>query len=250
MLNKPRLIEQLEIFGLANKEARAFIACLELGTAKMTDIARQADLKRPTTYLVIEDLEKKNLISRIQKGKIDYYKAVAPQTLLEVELEKTHMIKELIPSLCDISEQRDKANITLFEGKEQLSRVHELLFRSKDLFSLVYLDEYWKLFGEEHNRHLYEILKRHGGLSHLLLPKTKKIIEYIERKYRNGMQEIRFLPSDFKTENRVSIAFNESLVVFISYGSITATVIEDKDILAFQKQMWQHLWNQSVPYEA
>ena len=49
----------LKSIGLDDKEARVYMALLELGTATVHPIANKAEIKRPTTYLILEQLLKK-----------------------------------------------------------------------------------------------------------------------------------------------------------------------------------------------
>ncbi len=244
-----KLQHELVRLGFTANEAAVYLSCLELGTAKMTDIARRSETKRPTTYLIIEELLKKNLITRIQKGKIDYYKPSDPSLILQDQLEKTKLAQRILPNLKKTFAGPRKTKVTFYEGKRQLEHIHDVMFRSKQLSSIVYLDQYWKLFGDEHNRHIYELLKRSGGMVRALMPKTRKNIEHVNKKYRTGLQEVRFLPETFDTANQASILYNDKQVVYLSYTSVTATSIEDENILNVHSQMFEHLWRQSEPFK-
>ena len=63
------LKEQLEKIGLAEKEAKVFLASLELGSSAAQKIAKKAEINRATTYVIIEKLMKKGLMSSVEKGK-------------------------------------------------------------------------------------------------------------------------------------------------------------------------------------
>ena len=77
-----------------------------------------------------------------------------------------------------------------------------------------------------------------------IVPKTRKSIEYISKNYRKGFQDIRFLPKGFDTSNKMGFLVNDKQLMFTSFDAITATVIEDPNIVACQKQMWEILWHQ------
>ena len=53
------LIEVLNKTGLHEKEAKVYLALLELGTADVSDIAAKAGVKRPTSYLVLDELKER-----------------------------------------------------------------------------------------------------------------------------------------------------------------------------------------------
>ena len=58
-----KLTEQLLAYGLSEKETHVYLAALSLGAASVARIAQRANEKRPTTYLVLEDLMRKNLVA-------------------------------------------------------------------------------------------------------------------------------------------------------------------------------------------
>ena len=62
----------LQKIGLSDKDAEVYLACLELGTQPASVIARKAGLKRPTTYLILEGLLKRGLVSEYTGSNVKY----------------------------------------------------------------------------------------------------------------------------------------------------------------------------------
>ena len=56
---------KLKELGLAEKEAKVFLASLELGSSAVQEIAKKAEINRATTYVIIEKLMKKGLMSSV-----------------------------------------------------------------------------------------------------------------------------------------------------------------------------------------
>ena len=58
------MIEQqvLENLGLSEKEAEIYLALLELGTGTVVEVAKKSGVKRPTAYLVLDELKKMGYI--------------------------------------------------------------------------------------------------------------------------------------------------------------------------------------------
>ncbi|MEK7106984.1 MAG: helix-turn-helix domain-containing protein, partial [Patescibacteria group bacterium] len=61
--------DSLSQLGLSGQESAVYLAALELGFSSISDIAKKAGIKRPTTYYIVDELIKKNLVSRAPKGK-------------------------------------------------------------------------------------------------------------------------------------------------------------------------------------
>ena len=73
-----QLIAELTHLGLGEKEALVYLAALELGPAPVQDISHKAKVNRATTYVMIESLSTRGLISTFVKGKKRYYSAESP----------------------------------------------------------------------------------------------------------------------------------------------------------------------------
>ena len=87
------LKEQLEKIGLAEKEAKVFLASLELGSSAAQGIAKKAGINRATTYVIIEKLMKKGLMSSVEKGKKTYFQTEDPKRLLKLLEEQEEGLK-------------------------------------------------------------------------------------------------------------------------------------------------------------
>jgi len=127
------LVKELIEIGLAEKEARVYLASLELGSATAQSIAVKATLPRPTTYIMIESLIKRGLMSSFQKGKKRYFTGATPkqlQYLLQDKQrdleEKSKILKKVIASIDDTFSRADHdVAVSVFEGIEGLHR-HQL----------------------------------------------------------------------------------------------------------------------------
>ncbi len=126
-INYNRMIDKdLQAVGLQEKEAKVYLAALELGKGTAQQIARKADLKRPTTYVIVEELMQQGLVSSYYEGKKQYFVAEHPDRLgdllkkeqEEVEKKQAHL-KAILPQLQSINNrQTDKPVVKYYEGKE------------------------------------------------------------------------------------------------------------------------------------
>ncbi len=57
--SKPKMIEILQKYGFSEKEAKVYLASLQLGSAPGSTIARHAGEKRVTVYSLLKELTKK-----------------------------------------------------------------------------------------------------------------------------------------------------------------------------------------------
>jgi len=234
--------EILKEYGLTEKEAKLYLASVALGTASITELAKKSNLKRPTTYIIIDELLKKNLLVKVPKGKKICYRPEHPKTLKENLQERAKQIEQLIPYLAQLHEKSSqKPKIRFYEGKEKIHKISEEIYKAKEIWAVFSVDKFLNVFTEEESQHLFRILIRHGGIIYDLLEDTKKAREFARAKHRFAVSEVKFLPKDMKFST--DILTYENKVVLVSFTNLTATVIEDESIAQTQKQLLQFIWH-------
>jgi sugar-specific transcriptional regulator TrmB len=116
----------LEQFGFSEKEAKVYLACLELGQAPASTIARQIGEERTATYHCLQSLVKKNAILTINKNKVVRFSAVSPEHLVKATQSKLDMLHEHLPVLLSLYNKfNEKPNLISYEGLEGLKMIYE-----------------------------------------------------------------------------------------------------------------------------
>ncbi len=126
------LIEPLKNLGLSEKEVLVYLALLQLGGATPYQIAKKSGIKRPTAYVIAEELVKKGLIVHIPGEEKRKYIAKSPETFIQEYEEKLEAAKDILPELK--SYQRvatEKPSILYFEGLDGLKQAYK--YREKEL---------------------------------------------------------------------------------------------------------------------
>ncbi len=165
---------ELKKVGFSDKEARVYLALLELGSSPVQAVAQKAEVNRATTYVVLESLMKKGIVSTVEKGKKTHYAAENPSALLrlfrlqEKEIqEKEAEFKNALPELDAIFNLAgEKPRVRYFEGKAGLLAMQEdfLASRVKEFLAVYPADEFQKIFTEE-ERKRYTALREKLGIS-------------------------------------------------------------------------------------
>lgn len=241
--------EVLNEIGLNDKESQVYLACLELGTATVHPIATKAGIKRPTTYLILEDLQRKGLVSVIPREKKMMYTAESPEKIILDLSKKQELVKRFMPNMLALyNAKKDKPQVLLFEGKEAVRGVYEKILVAKEVefFStirdiiLVYPDYPKKLNA-----------KAMAGLIKVreLLTRSEGDFEYAKT-LEHGQNFIhRFVPGqeEFLTDN----CLYDGKAVFFSYQPyIFAVQINSKGIYQSLRNLFEYAWQAAEPYEA
>lgn len=134
------LEKYLEEIGLSEKESQIYLALLAVDSESIQDLAKRTGINRTTVYPVLETLEKKGLVSEVQKGKRVEYVAAPPErleTFVErqkvVLEERAERLKDIIPQIKSIQrESGEKPIVKYFEGREGAIAAHEEFYEMHD----------------------------------------------------------------------------------------------------------------------
>jgi len=143
------MLTELKNLGLSEKEAKVYLAALELGSSSVQKIGRKAGVNRATTYVMIESLIKRGLVSSFEQGKKRFFAATHPSQLvrlirqkeLDIQELKENLEKDLLPQLLSIHNiAGDKPKVRFFEGKAGLQAMADELKRTKEKLTTKFSD--------------------------------------------------------------------------------------------------------------
>lgn len=242
---------KLEELGLAEKEAKVFLASLELGSGAVQEIAKKADINRATTYVIIEKLMKKGLMSSVEKGKKTYFQTEDPKRLLKLLEEqeeglkrKEEEFKKYLPeleTLFNIAEEKPK--VRFFEGKEGLIAIQKDILRSKfdSLVEFIPLDESYKIFPpSEKNRH-HQALKIPQKL--IYSSKTNNIVP------KDDFTESRMIPSEKFPFSAEVVIYGDKVALASLEGKLIGVIIESKGVADSLKTIFNLAWEAAEKYQ-
>jgi len=134
------LVNNLIEFGLTEKEAKIYIALLEFEIATVTEVAKVSGINRSSTYVILESLKQKGLVSVSEDKNVQQYVPTSPNMLLKTAerlAEKHEQIKNnienIIPDLKALHKgTKQKPVVRVFEGKQGLINLYEDSLTSKE----------------------------------------------------------------------------------------------------------------------
>lgn len=236
----------LQKLGLNEKEAKVYLALLQLGEDTVFNISKKASIKRPTCYLVLDELMDKGLITKNKKEKTTLFSTVEPKRLLELTEEREQIIKSLLPELNAIyNKSPQKPKVQVFEGKQGLetvySKIAEEIKKGNEVLFFASLEatddltkgsfNYWK-----------KILKENRKIKGREILNDDKLGKEYSKEIKNNNYKIKFIPKELGMIHSDTIIF-ENKVALISYTkNIFATVIESKEIADSLKVLYAMAW--------
>jgi HTH-type transcriptional regulator, sugar sensing transcriptional regulator len=236
------LEKSLEHLGLNEKQAKVYLALLQMGSGSVPAISIKAGTKRPTTYLLLEELRMKGLATLLPKKKKAAYTAESPQKLRDAQREREEVIQESLPELLAIyNSQKAKPKVRFYEGADNINNLIAEIFKSKKVYvygSVGSVPESVNKIDE-----MMQITKKNKIEVKEFLQSDKESIEF-KNKYNNiefPTLEVRLAPEGYllPTENMI---FENKVAIFSYNDTPMAVVIESADVVATQKSLFEIAW--------
>lgn len=249
------LIHELMHMGLSEKEAAVYLASLELGPAVVQDIAKKSAVNRATTYVMIESLGARGLMSSYVKGKKRYFSSEAPDRLLSIvhlqqkELtEKETEIRAAMPRLQALyNAEGERPQIRYIEGTEGIRTVQEIFQNlSGEFVEIVSVEDVAQIEDliekrDEHVRELERVGTTYRLLAVMKTPDFSKIPAM-----RGG--EIRIVPSDkFPIHGDISVR-QHTVYMYSFKTALVGVIVQNKELADTVKVMFELAWNGAKEY--
>lgn len=233
----------LERYGLTEKQAAVYLATLELGRAAVVRIADKAAIKRPTAYVVLNELLQMGLVEITPRGSTKYYQAADPQALLSEVRERARLLEQSLPELrALLNTAVTKPKVRFYEGKRGIYQLyHGEILRQREMFSLVNLHEFAKTYSEREMIALLDRMKESGMKAKELLDDSPEGRWYLKEKNARQLGDTRFLPKKFSFE--VDFLVYGNTIAMVSLKNLVAVVVEDPTISKAQLQILGALWD-------
>ncbi len=236
--------KELEEYGLSVKEVKVYLACLKLGTSTANRLSASTDLRRSTTYDILESLKAKGLIGSFIRDKKHYFQAAEPADLLELLHQKEVSIKKVLPELEALKMTTvEKPKVRLFEGTRGVTTMLEELYQEKEL--LIY-GSAQKAF--EGLKHIPESLAfRRAQLkikARMIFERSEYAWYRIKDPQIKKVTEMRFLESMRKCPSVTWIGGNQVGIVTLDRELVGVHII-NKEIAKTQRLAFESFWVQA-----
>jgi len=241
--------QTLKQLGLSEKQARIYLALLELGESPMTEIARKANLKRPTVYLIIDELIILGLCSELTKGKKKFYSAIHPRRLVEMTHFRNKQAEKLLPELVALQNTAEKPKVRMLEGLEGMRTAYEEAYASLNnkeeglwISNIDFLEEkfpeviklYLKTLERLHNPPIREIVQ--GGEI------SKNYIKRVVNLKKGKNFKIRYVPPAYLFGYTDQLIIGDKVMTFVLGKEIFVLIVESKDNAQTQRGIFELAW--------
>jgi predicted DNA-binding transcriptional regulator len=240
--------------GLSDKEAKVYLASLELGSSTATHIARKAGVNRATTYLIADSLMYRGLMSFEDKDAKRFFAAEPPAKLLSrlkdeqrQVVEKQLAIEGALPELESmVKAAGPRPRITYYKGIDGLEAMREFLYkhRHEEGLNAIDLDSLANVVPLQNMHDHHKRLKLYDLFGRILYTYDKPgSFDFLGTDKRSGRFERRMIPREkFPFEGEVVI-FGDN-VAFLAYlDTVHGTIIEHPPFAKTMHSVFELAWS-------
>lgn len=238
-----KIEEILQNLGLNEKQATVYVNLLQLGKATAYKIAQKSGLKRPTVYVILDELREKGLVLKVPYPKKQIYSAKHPEDLIHEAEERLKKVNSVLPELLALTHGEEKPSTMYFDG---IKGVKELLNFGLDRIENNELvgfyahvegatEEIIGIFEEYNNKLKKKKIKVRG-----FAPDHPSLKSYRERDAEYG-RTIKVVPFE-KYSSDVSIDIGPNFVRILMFNDLQGVVIEHKGLASAFKQIFEIQW--------
>jgi len=242
----------LKDIGLNEKEAKTYLAVLELGQSTIKPIALRAGVKRTSIYNFIDRLVELGLIGKVVLNGRTHYKALSPENLVEIEKDRVRMVEAALPEFLSIyNDKVHKPKVSYFEGPNQIKSLGREALLCKE--EVLYLwpgpeltpatggENFWNDISQERRekRIFVRLIRFHG--KDKLWDYSASGLEYL--------RETRWAPKNMQNvvDTGVAIYDTGKVGIFGSRDEAFGILIESQSYAKTMKLLFELLWDKSTP---
>lgn len=241
------LKQTLENIGLEPKEVALYLACLELGEARASDVAQMSKVSRTSCYDVLEALKKKGLLTRFEKRKIQYYRAEDPVILKEKAASLSRAMQSAFPELKSLYKKgsiKNKPKVKFYEGRSGIREMFQNILKEKNLkhYDIIASQEDWlnvdrKFFNDFRKKRAEKKI-----FTRLIFRESPEAREHM-RKQKEYFGETKILTQGEVPEYSSGILIFSDKVIFTApRKEYVSVLIESREIAEIMKFIFEFMW--------
>jgi len=246
------IIQALKNIGLNEKEAKVYVSLLQTGKSTAYSVAKHANLKKPTTYVVLEDLIDRGVVFKVPRAKIMQFVAIPPGDLFSIAKSKLENAeKDALPELKALNRGKEyKVRVSCYEGmsgvREMYNKFHkEVKTAPRNARSYVGFYAHMKdapkellnYFEELRGEFCRDDIQRRG-----ITVYDSSTVQFLRKEFqkKQGVELKAIVPAKYNSNISIEIFRNKTYI--FSHKHLQSTVIDNPDVAKVMKQIFELIW--------
>lgn len=240
------LMEQLERLDLKGRQAKVYLALLQLGSASAIEIAKYTKLKHPTVYDVLDLLREKQLVCETVSGRRRLFSPEDPARLAEIENRRKEVLDAVLPDLYALYRGGEKRpRVHYYEGAEGGEALRSALLnvKAKEYFYFGAVREMLKLSTPECEAEYVRQRIRRGIWSWSIRNRAREMPEeeYMRPGEKN-LRHVRYFPRAISDNISGLYLFDRTVAIASGLKENYTVFLESEELFILMKSLWQCMW--------
>jgi len=246
-------LETLVSFGLDDKEAKLYLALLELGKATVLQLSRRSGVERSGIYYLLKGLRRRGLIRESYDSNNTLYLSPAPpEHLMQLEKNRLETLQSSLPELKALySDNPSQPRVQIFEGPAGWERLYEDVIETlkhlpkekREVLQYGTIDEVLHVVPDagvafRKKRLKYQIYMRHIT-SESLTSRDMQLHDNEE------LREIKIIKEKTEPFGSAMTIYANKVAQYSISGELFILMIEHKDYANLQKTIFDLAWKQT-----
>lgn len=226
----------LQGLGLEPKEAKVYLALVDLGETTATRLAEEAGVDRTLVYQLTAKLIERGLATYIVKNNVRHFSASDPDILLKNVQEKEQQLKGVLPDLkARHLRRRQQTTVEIYRGREGVATILKMIVREGQPYCI--------LGGAQEACAIFELQNRQflAQAERLRLP-GKILARRSDSFFIGRNEEYRFVPDSFLSSTTM-VVWGEKTGIFVWSEPYYVILIENGEIAKSNLTVFQYLWS-------
>lgn len=256
-LMEHKQIQTLKHLGFSETEVRVYLALLELGQGSVTEIAKKAQIKRPTVYLAIERLDFFGLLSKTKIGKRFQYFPVHPRRLQQLLVNRKNSFDSIYKNLEKTYYQSTaRPQVQVLEGQKAVvdtyTEVFEKIAEGSEMLTIGNISSVLEKHGNLSKEYIQRLLRTEKPKIREVIfdsDSARKWVKEIKSVSKSNTHQIRLIDKSFEFGNTDCLIVGNTTYMFSLGTEVFVTIIESEELTKTQRAMFEWLWMQSEAIE-
>lgn len=236
------MLNTLKQIGLEKKQAKIYLACLELGEATIIGISRKAGIKRTTVYENVDEMINAGYLTATTKGKRKMFVAIDPRELKDLMRKREDMLEQIMPQLMSMNNvSKDKPKIWFFQGREGISNAyHDILsYPGAEVVGWA-SGEILKMFAWKEAEKYVAKRQRKKIMQKLIMPDDKHSEQFISRDQHHLRMTKVVSAEEYPFKIEINVYANR--VSIFSVKDKMAVIMESEPIASAWRMIFKMCW--------
>ena len=227
--------------GLTENESKLYLSLLKEGTSSASQISKVTNVNRTTSYLELDKLIEKGLVSYTIKDSKKYFTAANPKKLLNILDLKRKKVQSIIPNLESFPQKQNKFLSDVYEGKEGLKTFYQDILNTspKEVLAFGITGLAFDVLEFEFPHFVKECKKRKITAKYIANKDSKINLE----KLPNNFVKIKYLDKQYDSKVTTIIYSGKVAIQSLIGKSIYIVVIKDEFLYESYKNTFNFMWD-------